>query len=327
VFNLLPQPEHREVITAFALRPGKDEVVTASQNQLLRHWVLESGECKRAWKAHKTPVLSMDFDPTGTLVATGSSDRAVMVRDRRSVVCCGAWSLMSVTCVVCLRVVVGVWQVWDVDKGYCTHSFRQHSGIVTTVKFHFAPRKLLLVSLCSGNEVRVWDLVHKDHSKHLKNHMGAVTGASFAPDGVTLVTGARDKVLSFWDLESGRLLLTLPVYEELETVEHLPAELCQKFLAYRTSRHKLAGVTFPELRREIAANARYGHRVRRMLPCQFPHSVLHCNAVAAQFPGDRRQPWDSPDVGMVAVGCHSCLLCLCCHSRCDWCGTHGCDWY
>ncbi|CAN0277644.1 unnamed protein product, partial [Hapterophycus canaliculatus] len=41
---------------------------------------------------------------TGTLVATGSSDSTV--------------------------------KVWDVERGYCTHNFRGHKGVVSVVAFH-----------------------------------------------------------------------------------------------------------------------------------------------------------------------------------------------
>jgi WD40 repeat protein len=34
--------------------------------------------------------------------------------------------------------------VWDVDGGFCTHFFRGHTGIVTTIMFHKDPKRLLV---------------------------------------------------------------------------------------------------------------------------------------------------------------------------------------
>jgi U3 small nucleolar RNA-associated protein 13 len=34
--------------------------------------------------------------------------------------------------------------VWDVDGGLCTHFFRGHTGVVTTVMFHKDPKRLLV---------------------------------------------------------------------------------------------------------------------------------------------------------------------------------------
>ena len=215
------------MITSFALRPSPSgkavEIVTASRNQLLRHWELESGACKRAWKAHRTPVLSMDFEATGTLLATGGSDRAVMV--------------------------------WDVDKGYCTHNFRGHTGIVTTLRFHPSRNPLQLVSACHGNELRMWNLMDAKKHKQLKNHVGAVTSVVFSEDGSVTVTGGRDKVLSFWDSASGALLCTMPVYEQVEGLQPLPSESCLALLRKPST----AGprVTFHKLSREVSREAQF----------------------------------------------------------------------
>jgi len=34
--------------------------------------------------------------------------------------------------------------VWDVDGGFCTHFFRGHTGVVTTIMFHKDPKRLLV---------------------------------------------------------------------------------------------------------------------------------------------------------------------------------------
>ena len=56
----------------------------------------------------------MDYDASGSLVATGSADKTI--------------------------------RVWDISNGYCTHSFRDHSDIVHYVKFHPDPQRLQLFS-------------------------------------------------------------------------------------------------------------------------------------------------------------------------------------
>ena len=77
-------------------------------------------------QVHKGPVLDMDVDATGTLVATGSADNTV--------------------------------KVWDIEKGHMTHNFTGHSGVVTRVAFHPDPSRLQLVSCSEDGTVRLWDL-------------------------------------------------------------------------------------------------------------------------------------------------------------------------
>lgn len=36
-------------------------------------------------------------------------------------------------------------RVWNVDGGYCTHYFKGHKGVVTSLMFH--PKRLLVSSL------------------------------------------------------------------------------------------------------------------------------------------------------------------------------------
>lgn len=72
-------------------------------------------------------VSHLFYKLVGTLIATGSADRAV--------------------------------RVWDVAKGYCTHNFREHTDIVRTVYFHPDPNRLQLFSCSEDNSVRIHDLI------------------------------------------------------------------------------------------------------------------------------------------------------------------------
>lgn len=224
----------------FAVHPTGHEVATASRNLMVRFWDWRDGDtprCTRAFKAHETPVLSMAYDATGTLLATGGSDRAV--------------------------------KVWDVPGGFCTHNFRGHEGIVTLVRFHQDPRRELLFSCADDTTVRVWTLAAeargdgdgdgvgdagtgkgkglpkgKGKAKKAKqpaprrrdpcvqvltNHMSTVTGLGVSGDGRTLVTAGRDQVVTLWALEgqgvaaSVALLESLPVYEVVEGLVLLDA--------------------------------------------------------------------------------------------------------
>ncbi|KAJ3336635.1 U3 small nucleolar RNA-associated protein 13 [Gonapodya sp. JEL0774] len=158
-----------------------------------------------SWKAHEAPVLVSDFDPTGTLVATGSADSTV--------------------------------RVWDVNGAFGTHAFRGHRGLVSALSFyhlpkiHFPPQKnapklpkqvaARAFWLFSGGEdgsVRIWDLGTKSCLAVLKSHVSVVRGLSFTPSGGHCVSAGRDRVLCVWDLDSLQLVKTTPVAESVESV-------------------------------------------------------------------------------------------------------------
>lgn len=45
--------------------------------------------------------------------------------------------------------------VWDVDGGFCTHFFRGHTGVVTTIMFHKDPKRLLVSMILEINYLHV----------------------------------------------------------------------------------------------------------------------------------------------------------------------------
>lgn len=115
---------------------SKKYLVVALQNLQIIVYILDrnspdlSPTVHKSFKAHEAPVLSIDFDPTGSLFATGSADSTV--------------------------------KVWDVVNGHCTHNFKGHSGIISVVKFHPNPRKLLLASASDDCKIMIWDLMTRE---------------------------------------------------------------------------------------------------------------------------------------------------------------------
>jgi WD40 repeat protein len=108
------------------------------------------------------PVTCMTYDLSGSFVATGSSDSSV--------------------------------RVWDVAKGYCTHNFKDHAGVIQGVRFHPDEDRLLLVSLCEDAGVRSFDLRDSACLCTLQEHMSTPTGVAFSIDGYIMVSCSRDKV-------------------------------------------------------------------------------------------------------------------------------------
>jgi U3 small nucleolar RNA-associated protein 13 len=196
--------EGGEIITCFCVHPNGTEVVVATQNFLLRHWKLDptgttGNTCLRAIRGHTMPVLCMTYDPTGTLVATGSADRTI--------------------------------RIWDVDRGYCTHNFREHTDIIRSVQFHPDADRLLLVSTSEDNSVRVFDLRDSACVGCFREHLSTPTAVSFSPDGYLMTSVGRDKVMNVYGLRTYNHIKTIPVMEELEGVVTLSADHAQIVLS------------------------------------------------------------------------------------------------
>lgn len=188
------EQEDQEDITAFDLSPDDEVLVTASRALLLVQWAWREGSVTRLWKAiHTAPVVTMAFDPTSTLLATGGCDGAV--------------------------------RVWDVVQHYGTHHFRSSPGVVHLVAFHPDPTRLLLFSSAADAAIRVWSLQDRSCLAILTAHYSAVTSLAFSADGHSMLSSGRDKICIVWDLQSHQPTKTVPVFESVEAAVLLPEEL------------------------------------------------------------------------------------------------------
>jgi len=136
-------------------------------------------------KAHEAPVHVATTDPSSNYIATGSAD--------------------------------GVAKVWDLHRGYVTHVFKGHGGVISCLRFHLATPydeedegstpQLILATGSVDTRVRLFDLGKSNlRSSNLKpvavldGHVSVPRGIAFSPDGLWMITAGRDSVVLIWRL-------------------------------------------------------------------------------------------------------------------------------
>ena len=136
-------------------------------------------------KSHEAPVHVCLIDPSSTLLASGSAD--------------------------------GVVKVWDLQRGYVTHMFKGHGGVVSALAFNHpretAPAKsnsndaFQLITASADNRLRIFDLTATASRSAgakaqaiLEGHVSVPRGLDVSPDGRWLISGGRDSVVLIWDL-------------------------------------------------------------------------------------------------------------------------------
>lgn len=179
-------------------------------------------------RAHDAPVHVCTIDPSSTYLASGSAD--------------------------------GVVKVWDIKRGYITHVFKGHGGIVSALKFNFpqdpsvvVPQNIhQLITASVDTRIRIFDLTATSSKGDqaalrpiaiLEGHVSVPRGLDVTPDGKWLISGGRDSVVLVWNLHakstgaksaeatkgkgksySPVLTQTIPVMERVEAVGLLQAE-------------------------------------------------------------------------------------------------------
>ncbi len=168
------------------------KVLAVSGQQTIELWDPESGRLLQTLKGHKDIVWSVAFSSDGKSMVSSSDDKTI--------------------------------RFWDVATGRQVRQITHNKGVV---KIAWSPDGKLLASVdvtkessqggsawYPDNRVRVWNtatckevrqLVLPAKEVHPKLWAG-FSSVGFAPDSKTIVTGAMDGTLRFWDATSGREL-------------------------------------------------------------------------------------------------------------------------
>jgi U3 small nucleolar RNA-associated protein 13 len=116
----------------------------------------------------------------------------------------------------------GVVKVWDIHRGYVTHVFKGHGGVVSALTFNYSldPSSVLqaqtmqLITASVDTRIRIFELsamASKQQSAVkpravLEGHVSVPRGLDVTPDGRWLISGGRDSVVLLWDLFSTQLV-------------------------------------------------------------------------------------------------------------------------
>lgn len=137
-------------------------------------------------RAHDAPVHVCKTDPTSTYLASGSAD--------------------------------GVVKVWDIQRGFITHVFKGHGGVVSALAFNypFDPssvhrvEKMQLITASVDTRIRIFDLsaaaaragAPSKPEAVLEGHVSVPRALDVSSDGKWLLSGGRDSVVLIWDISS-----------------------------------------------------------------------------------------------------------------------------
>lgn len=124
---------------------------------------------------HPGPVLSVQYSPDGTRLATTGGD--------------------------------GTARIWDsTTKGHLT-TLTGHTDAVTGIAY--SPDGTRLATASDDRTARIWDSTTGIRLATLTGHKGRVTGVAYHPDGTRLATAGDDGTARIWDATTGDHLATL----------------------------------------------------------------------------------------------------------------------
>jgi len=162
-------------------------------------------------------VCSVAFSPNGQLLATGSDDGVVTLREavsgRELLTLEGHtdWvnsvafspkgkTLASGSSDQTVR-------LWNISTGKCLKILQGHSSFVYSVAF--SPDGERLASSSGDQTIRLWNVYTGECLTTLQGHNGFVRLVAFSPDGERLASGSEDTTIRLWDIHTGECFTTL----------------------------------------------------------------------------------------------------------------------
>lgn len=184
---------------------------SASADQSLIVWDLDSGQALAVLKGHGAAVQACALDADGLRVASVGSDRTLRLWDwaagtHRAVV---AHAAVATACAFSDdgRLVVtasadGLVRVWSADGLDLLQTFTGHADWVHDCAISVAGA--LVVSAANDGTARLWRLGVRADPYRQRQHDGAVLACAAAPDARHAFTAGEDQSLLRWDVPHGQ---------------------------------------------------------------------------------------------------------------------------
>lgn len=128
-------------------------------------------------KPHSTPVISIVVDQTGTLVATGGADGTV--------------------------------KVWDISRGYVTHTFRGHTGVISALHFLECSTHADLKQSSAAISRKRRRSQHRRSNGEEQEKGASLTGGNHIDSTFYLASGGEDGKIKIWSLARRHTIATL----------------------------------------------------------------------------------------------------------------------
>jgi WD40 repeat protein len=202
--------DHTGWIRQLAFSPdGKLLATVGNEDQTLRIWEIETGNCRHILTGHKGPVLSCAFHPSQAIIVSGSGDQTVKFWDTTTGDCLQTWAgqnhhIWSVAFNPTGQILAtgdggGSIKLWHLETGECYAALTGHIGLIYSLSISLNGQ--MMASSASDATVRVWDLQTGQCQRVLQEHTNDVFDVAFSPNGKTLVSGSFDHAVKFWDTQ------------------------------------------------------------------------------------------------------------------------------
>ena len=165
---------HTDNVWSVAFRPNGVMLASASWDQTVRLWNVNTGRLLHTLTGHTNEVLSVAFSPDGQTLASSDWDGSI--------------------------------RLWNPNNGKLKRTLAGHKGGVGSVAF--SPDGQTLASGSADQTILLWDTKTWKPKSRLRGHTHIVDTVTFSPDGDMLASSSRDHTIRLWN-PNGQYIRTL----------------------------------------------------------------------------------------------------------------------
>jgi WD40 repeat protein len=181
---------HGPAVIACAFSPIGTVLVSASEDETLKIWDVETGANLHTLRGHHGPCEAVAFSPDGTEIASISPGSATILGFHEA-----------------YDVQPGSLKVWDARTGVERVTLEGHAGLVHACAF--SPDGGLLASAGHDRTLRVWDATATAEQNAVGGHADSVRVCIITPDGTTCLSAGDDCKVKIWETDGGVELATV----------------------------------------------------------------------------------------------------------------------
>ncbi|MCX6579832.1 MAG: NACHT domain-containing protein [Candidatus Aminicenantes bacterium] len=211
-----PNLKHSGSVRACAFLPDGKRVVSASEDNTLKLWDVETGKEIRCFSGHTDSVLSCAALPDGRRVVSASADNTLKLWDVETGKTIRTFSGHTASVYSCAALPDGrrlvsasydnTLKLWDVETGKTIRTFSGHQGSVYSCAATADGRRVVSASL--DKTVKLWDVETGKTIRTFSGHTDSVRSCAATPDGRRVVSSSADKTVKLWDVETGKEIRT-----------------------------------------------------------------------------------------------------------------------